>query len=131
MKVRGIDHVAITTRDFAASVAFYTEIMGFKRMETVPMDGGVSLNYFAIPGGGRMELFDDGKKKHDPARGESEEGLRHLAFSVDSLDGVEKMLRDRGVTIVVPTTDVPSLHARVLLFLDPNGVTLEYCQELK
>jgi hypothetical protein len=35
------------------------------------------------------------------------------------------------VTIVLPTTDILSLGARVLLFLDPNGVTLELCQEMK
>ena len=130
MKTIGIDHVAINVRDLAASLSFYTGVMGFRQLETVPMDG-FTITYLAVPGGGRMELFDYGNTKHDPARGETEEGLRHLAFSVDSVEGVEKMLRGRGVKIVLPTTDLPSLGARVLLFLDPNGVTLEYCQELK
>jgi hypothetical protein len=34
------------------------------------------------------------------------------------------------VTITLPATDLPSLGARVLLFLDPNGVVLEFCQRL-
>jgi hypothetical protein len=31
----------------------------------------------------------------------------------------------------MPSTDLPSLHIRAMLFLDPNGVTLEFCQEMK
>ncbi len=32
---------------------------------------------------------------------------------------------------MLPTTDLPALGARVVLFLDPNGVTLEFCQPIE
>jgi len=35
------------------------------------------------------------------------------------------------VQITLPATDLPSLNSRAILFLDPNGVTLEFCQKLK
>jgi catechol 2,3-dioxygenase-like lactoylglutathione lyase family enzyme len=92
---------------------------------------GFSITYFEIPGGGRLELFDYGGKNRDVPREESEAGLRHLAFTIDDVAAAEQTLREKGVTIVLPTTDIPSLGARVLLFKDPNGVTLEFCQELK
>ena len=38
--------------------------------------------------------------------------------------------RAEGVEITLPTCDLPNLGARVLLFLDPNGVTLEFCEKL-
>jgi catechol 2,3-dioxygenase-like lactoylglutathione lyase family enzyme len=65
MKLHGIDHVSINTRDFAASARFYTEVMGFRRLQTVPMGGDApgdrfTITYFEIPGGGRMELSDYG-----------------------------------------------------------------------
>jgi len=128
MKVRGIDHVSINTRDFEASVRFYAGVLGFRRLQTVPMDGGFSITYFEIPGGGRMELFDYGGASREVPREERDAGLRHLAFSVDDVRAAEKTLRAKGVTIVLPATDIPSLGATVLLFLDPNGVTLEFCQ---
>jgi catechol 2,3-dioxygenase-like lactoylglutathione lyase family enzyme len=130
MKIAGIDHVSINVKDMAASAAFYEGVMGFRRRETVPMDGGFAITYFEIPGGGRMEMFDYGGKNRDEVRGDSDAGLRHLAFQVDDVKTAETMLREKGVTIVLPATDLPSLGARVLLFLDPNGVTLEFCQAL-
>jgi len=42
----------------------------------------------------------------------------------------EKRLRAEGVEITLPTCDLSNLGARVLLFLDPNGVTLEFCEKL-
>jgi len=131
MKVRGIDHVSINVRDMEASAKFYAEVPGFRRLQTVPMDGGFSITYFEIPGGGRMELFDYRGKSRAAPREESEVGLRHLAFSVDDVAAAERMLREKGVTIVLPETDIPSLGAKVLLFLDPNGVTLEFCQAIR
>jgi catechol 2,3-dioxygenase-like lactoylglutathione lyase family enzyme len=130
MKVRGIDHVSINVRDMEASARFYAGVLGFRKLQTVPMDGGFSITYFEIPGGGRMEFFDYGGKNRDVPREESEVGLRHLAFSVDDVAAAEKMLRAKNVPIVLPATDIPSLGAKVLLFLDPNGVTLEFCQPI-
>jgi lactoylglutathione lyase len=130
MKVRGIDHVSINVRDMEASAKFYAGVLGFRKLQTVAMDGGFSITYFEIPGGGRMELFDYAGTNRAVPREESEVGLRHLAFSVDDVAAAEKMLRAKSVPIVLPTTDLPSLGARVLLFLDPNGVTLEFCQPI-
>jgi len=130
MKVRRVDHITINTTDITASIEFYGSILGFRQLETVPFDG-FSLVYFEIPGGGRMELFDYGGKNPRNAREESEAGLRHLAFSVEDVDEAERHLRSKGVTVTLPATDLPSLGARVILFLDPNGVTLEFCQKLK
>ncbi len=129
MKVTGIDHVSINTKDMKASAAFYGGILGWKQMETVPFDG-FSIVYFEVPGGGRLELFDYAGKNPRTARDENEVGLRHIAFSVENVNEEEKRLRSAGVTITLPTTDLPSLGARVLLFLDPNGVVLEFCERL-
>jgi catechol 2,3-dioxygenase-like lactoylglutathione lyase family enzyme len=131
MRIGSVDHIAINVKNFDASVKFYEGVMGFRRRKTVPMDEGFAITYFEIPGGGRLELFDYGGKNRDAPHAESDAGLRHLAFAIDDVAGAEKTLREKGVKIVLPTTDIASLGARVLLFLDPNGVTLEFCQEMK
>ena len=130
MKVTGIHHVSINTRDLRASADFYGRILGWTQKETVPFDG-FSLVYFEVPGGGRLELFDYGGRNPHATRDESEVGLRHLAFTVDDVDTAEAHLRANGVTISMPSTDLPSLSIRAMLFLDPNGVTLEFCQQME
>jgi glyoxylase I family protein len=127
MQVKGIDHVSINVKDMKASAEFYGKVLGFRQLETVPCDG-FSLVYFQIPGGGRLELFDYGGKNPVAERGESETGLRHLAFAVENVDEAERHLRAQGVEITLAATDLPTLGSRAILFLDPNGVTLEYCQ---
>jgi catechol 2,3-dioxygenase-like lactoylglutathione lyase family enzyme len=131
MKVTGVDHISINVKDLETSVAFYKEVLGFRRLQTVPMDDDLSLTFLEVPGGARMELFSYKNGIPAATHGEKDPGLRHLAFWVDSVEGVEKRLREKGITMVLSTTDLPSLGARVLLFLDPDGVTLELCEKLK
>jgi glyoxylase I family protein len=130
MKIQNINHVTINTTDIKASIDFYGRILGFRQLETVPFDG-FSLVYFEIPGGGRLELFDYGGKNPRNAREESEAGLRHLAFTVDDVDKAEALLLGHGVKVTMSATDLPSLNSRAILFLDPNGVTLEFCRKMK
>jgi catechol 2,3-dioxygenase-like lactoylglutathione lyase family enzyme len=130
MKIRGVAHVAINTADIGRSVDFYGRILGWKQGESVPFEG-FSLVYFDIPGGGRLELFDYGGKNPKATREESEAGLRHLAFAADDVDEAERHLRANGVPITMPATDLPSLKCRAILFLDPNGVTLELSQKMR
>lgn len=130
MKVKGINHISLNVKDIKASIEFYGKVLGFRQLETVPFEG-FSLVYFQIPGGGRLELFDYGGKNPKTDRDETEVGLRHLAFEVDDVDEAERHLREHGVKITLAATDLPSLGSRAILFLDPNGVTLEYCQKIK
>jgi glyoxylase I family protein len=145
VKIGVIDHVAINCRDLGKSLDFYGRILGFKRLQTVDC-GDFDILYFAQPGGGRLELFDyHGQNRKivagippvagidDPGcnvRLESDSGLRHLAFQVQDVAAHEAQLRREGVEITLPTCDLPNLEARVLLFLDPNGVTIEFCEKI-
>jgi len=124
-----IDHVSINTKDFEKSRDFYGRILGFQEMQTVDC-GPFNITYFALAGGARLEVFDYHGQNSRIPRPESEAGLRHLAFRVVDVDDCEKRLLAAGVEITLPPTDLPDLGVRVLLFLDPNGVTLEFCQPL-
>ncbi len=128
--VKGIDHIGINTKDIQASLRFYGEVLGFRQLATARMEG-FSIVYFAVPGGGRLELFDYAGKNPQGTRQETEVGLRHLAFAVEDVDAAERVLKEKGVTVTLPPTDLPSLGVRVILFLDPNGVTLEFSQTLR
>lgn len=129
MVVKKIEHVSINIVDFEKSLDFYGRILGFQRLQTVDC-GEFDITYFGLPDGSRLELFDYHGKSPSQLRPEQEIGLRHLAFQVQDVAALETQLRGEGVEITLPTTDLPNLGVRVLLFLDPNGVTLEFCEPL-
>jgi len=127
--IKRIEHVSINIVDFDQSLEFYGRILGFQRLQTVDC-GEFDITYFGLPDGSRMELFDYHGISSAQTRPENEAGLRHLAFQVEDVAAHEAQLRGEGVEITLPTTDLPNLGVRVLLFLDPNGVTLEFCEPL-
>ena len=129
MKIGKIDHIAINCTDVQKSLDFYGRILGFKRLQTVEC-GDYDIIYFALPDGGRLELFDYHARNGNPARQESDGGLRHIAFQVEDVAAHEKQLKAAGVEISLSTCDLPNLNARVLLCLDPNEVTIEFCEKL-
>ena len=129
MNIEQIHHIAVNTKNIDESIRFYRDILGLRMGETVRFED-FSLIYFELPGGGSLELFDYGGTNPQSKRDESEAGLRHVAFSVKDVIKHEKELREAGVTITLPATELPELNARVLLFLDPNGVTIEFCETL-
>ncbi len=129
LNIGPVDHIAINCLDFGKSVDFYGRILGFEQKETVDM-GGFAITYFLTPAGARIELFDYHGQNQTVARAESDSGLRHMAFQVRDVSAHEQILRAAGVEISLPTCDLPNLGARVLLFLDPNGVTIEFCESL-
>lgn len=130
MKIERIEHFSINCIDYPKSRDFYERILGFKFLETVDC-GEFDISYFAQPGGTRLELFDYHGKNPVVNHEESDSGLRHVAFLVEDVAAHEQELRAAGVPVTLSTCDLPNLHARVLLFLDPNGVTLEFCEMLK
>ncbi len=130
MKIGPIHHIAINTKDINESITFYGKILGLRQGETVPLED-FALTYFELPGGGSLELFDYKGKNPKVDRREDEVGLRHFALLVDGVAQHESELRKAGVTITLPTTELPSLGMRVMLCLDPNGVTVELCEHIK
>jgi lactoylglutathione lyase len=129
LKIEKINHISINIIDAAKSYDFYGRILGLTRQETVDC-GDFDITYFGLPDGSRLEIFDYRGNNNSVTRPESEVGLRHLAFEVKDVAAHEAYLRSQGVEITLATCDLPNLGVRVMLFLDPNNVTLEFCEPL-
>lgn len=129
MKIKRIEHVSINVFDIDRSIDFYTRILGFNQLQTVDC-GEFDITYIALPDGSRLELFYYHARNQAIQRHESEVGLRHLAFEAEDIAAHEERLRAEGVEITLPTCELPDLGVRVLLFRDPNDVTLELCEKL-
>lgn len=148
--IRGIDHINIVVADLARSVAFYTEVLGFKKTHDVYMEGdwieqiiglrGVKgmVAFVEAPGGMRIELLEyrapPGVALPENSRANTR-GLRHIAFRVENIAGMAAKLRAAGVTLFSDPVKVPQGVVKfaagdktLLYFLDPDGVILELAE---
>ena len=62
--VGGLSHVAIRTRNMAASIRFYTEVLGMQEaFRMYREDGSLGTVYMFIAPGQYLELFADGNRE--------------------------------------------------------------------
>lgn len=128
-----LDHLGIATKSLTDSKAFYRDALGLTPAweETVERDG-VRVAAFTL-GEAKIEVLeplrsDSPVGKFLASRGE---GLHHICFEVEDLEGTLKALKARGVPLIdeVPR---PGAHGRRIAFVHPrgaHGVLLELTQK--
>lgn len=118
--IQGIDHVALTVRDVAASVEWYQAILGLERRYE---DAWGSFPAVVGIGSTSLALF--------PVRGDSPKEppgadtlcFRHVAFRVDRHNFDLARTRLPLVGIQISLQDHGAAHS--LYFVDPDGHQLE------
>ena len=119
-RVEGIDHVALTVRDVARSVAWYRDVLGLERRYEAEWG-----DFPAVVGVGTTSLALFPALVPEPAPPPRREVLsvRHVAFRVDraTFERARGHLAAHGI---VPTfQDHAAAHS--LYFPDPDGHALE------
>lgn len=137
----GVHHIALATKDMAATHDFYTNAMGFRIAKTVvaPTDnpGGWAKHvFYEIPGGGQIAFWDlHDEKIGDQWKAGMSTGLglpwwvNHLAF-----DAKREELRALGDRWLKWGTDVMKVdHGFVqsIYTRDPNGNSVEWCADIE
>ena len=124
MQIIGVHHIAIIASDYAASKAFYLDVLGFTleneyfRAERDSWMGKLALNGQYI-----VELFSF-PVAPPRASGPESLGLRHLAFAVGDVPDARGELLARGVACEELRTD-PNTGRLMFFFRDPDGLPLE------
>jgi glyoxylase I family protein len=122
---QGVHHFRLTVSNVDRAVAFYSDVLGFKKL--------MDLNPGAFLSNGKVGLGIG--PHHDPGRAirgdrfdENRIGLDHLSFGVASLADLEhavRVLDKRGL----PHSEVrdlgPAFGIYVLIFRDPDNIQLE------
>ncbi|MEX2267208.1 MAG: VOC family protein [Acidimicrobiia bacterium] len=131
-------HVAITTRDLAATHAFYTEVMGFElaKVEAAPApEGGWARHCFYDTGGGEcLAVWDvhDDPAIPDGFDASISRGLglpswtNHVAFAaadLGALDTAQSRWRDHGYDVL----RIDHGWCTSIYIDDPNGIAVEVC----
>jgi len=119
---QGVHHFRLTVSDVARAVAFYSEVLGFKKL--------MDLNPGAFLSNGHVGLGIG--PHHDPSRAASGDrfdenriGLDHLSFGVGrraDLEHAVRVLDKRGT----PHSEIrdlgPAFGLYILIFRDPDNI---------
>ena len=122
-----IAHGAITVKDMALSLKFYTEAMGFKKVFEIaqPKTGAPWIVYLNVCPGQFVELFYDGTVDN-PWRSELI-GFNHFCFEVDDIFASTQQVKDAGFTLDVEPNQGVDYNWQAWV-TDPNGVRIELMQ---
>jgi len=122
--LRSIHHVAIICSNYDASKAFYVNVLGLRVIAEQYRAQRQSFKLdLALPCGEQIELFSFPSPPPRPSRPEAQ-GLRHLAFAVDSVERSKAWLELQGVE-VEPIRIDECTGRRFTFFADPDGLPLE------
>ena len=126
-QLSAIHHVAIICSDYAVSKRFYTELLGLKVLAENYRAARHSWKLdLALPGGNQIELFSFPNPPSRPSQPEAQ-GLRHLAFVVESVTEFADYLTAQGVA--VEPIRIDELTGKAFTFFqDPDGLPLELYQ---
>ena len=120
-----LNHAVLFVSDVQRSVAFYTEVLGFRVLPVAP--DGFDAAFLQAPGSTNdhdLGLFGVGAAAGPSQAGRGAVGLYHLAWEVDTLQTLERLeraLADAGaLTGASDHGTTKSLYGR-----DPDGLEFE------
>ena len=93
MPITRLNHAVLYVRDIERSVAFYCDVLGFRRVDMTP-DGFARAAFLQAAGSTNdhdLGLFAIGSGAGASSAGRSSIGLYHLAWEVDTLAELERM----------------------------------------
>jgi catechol-2,3-dioxygenase len=126
MGIHRLNHAVLYVRDVKRSVAFYSDVLGFRMINMTP-DGFRGAAFLQAPGSTNdhdLGLFEIGAAAGPSPAGRTSVGLYHLAWEVDTLAELERTatkLTEAGA--LVGTSDhgtTKSLYGK-----DPDGLEFE------
>ena len=126
MPITRLNHAVLYVRDVERSVAFYTDVLGFRVLNVLP-EGFRGAAFLQAPGSTNdhdLGLFEIGSAAGASPAGRGAVGLYHLAWEVDTLAELERLakrLTEAGA--LVGSSDhgtTKSLYAQ-----DPDGLEFE------
>jgi catechol-2,3-dioxygenase len=122
MTIRGLNHAVLYVRDAERSAGFYTDVLGFRRLRTLP--GAVFLLAPGSTNDHDLGLFGIGAAAFDSAAGNGAVGLYHLSWEVETLadlaDHRDRLIRAGALAGASDHGTTKALYAK-----DPDGLEFE------
>lgn len=121
----GVHHFRLTVTDVERSVAFYTSVLGFKKL--MDLNPGAFLSNGAV-GLGIGPFPDPSRALKNDRFDENRVGLDHMSFTVSSrktLDDAVRVLDQRGIAHSEIRDLGEAFGIAILIFRDPDNIQLE------
>jgi len=133
--IQRIDHLGIAVRDLDESVAYYENALGLHCRGREEVASQKVKTAFFEAGAVHIELLEPTAEDSPIAKflEKNGEGIHHIAFRVDDIEGQLKKASDAGVRLI---HEVPFEGAadKLVAFLHPkstHGVLTEFCMSKK
>lgn len=119
-----IHHIAIICSNYELSKDFYVNKLGFAVLAEVYRAERKSWKLdLAVNGIYQIELFSFENPPERPSKPEAQ-GLRHLAFEVNDVGEVTRVLNEKGIQ-TEPIRSDEFTGKQFTFFTDPDGLPLE------
>ncbi|WP_064604921.1 SMU1112c/YaeR family gloxylase I-like metalloprotein [Photobacterium sp. J15] len=126
--LKGIHHAAIICSDYQKSKHFYVDILGLAIIAENYREARDSFKLdLQLPDGSQVELFSFPSPPPRPSFPEAL-GLRHLAFTVSSVEAFVEYLHTKGVAVEPIRVDEYT-GKKFTFFQDPDGLPLELYED--
>lgn len=109
-----LEHIAIYTKDIAASIEFYEKFFGGHPTPIRKGAAGYGFCFVRIAGAPSIQLMESA----------TESGVHHYGYVTDAIDQVASDFKQKGATILRENRD-DSGRLTTIFVKDPNGLELE------
>lgn len=128
MGITGMDHVEVWAKDLGESLAFYTDVLGFRHLRTTAArrpDGAVHEQACVTLGGMMVELIAAPPERASEEVDVGRMGVKAFALTVEDMESTAASLREQGVAFVQEPKQGSSFSGWRAEILDPNGIGIE------
>jgi methylmalonyl-CoA epimerase len=135
VKIKKIDHIGVAVKSIGEAKKIYEGFLGLKVTELETVAEQKVTTAFLPAGESEIELLestspDGAVAKFIDSKGE---GMQHIAFAVEDIEGALKELKDKGVRLI---DEKPRKGAggKKIAFIHPKetgGVLIELCEKAK
>ncbi|KAH7547380.1 glyoxylase I 4 [Ziziphus jujuba] len=125
LHLKSLNHISLICRSVDESISFYQNVLGFvpiRRPGSFNFDGAWLFGY-----GIGIHLLQSEDPENMPKKSEINPKDNHISFQCESMDAVEKKLKDMEMEYVRAMVEEGGIHVDQLFFHDPDGFMIEIC----
>lgn len=125
----GTHHIAVQTRDWEKSMAFYQDVLG---MELVAEFGSPERKIVLLDAGdgSHIELFQPTGATPSEGDDAANDPVIHFALATTDARAATERVREAGCKVTMEPTDVDlgALKVTISFFIGPSGEVIEFFQ---